>query len=238
MNKLWKILNSNVAILVLGFLLTGVLGAWLTDRFQEASWRRQAELEAQRRAYEWEREKTFELLRHRLQEGLRSLENVSETMNRRLFMMEKAFNVVRKKSKKPPSELWAEYEDAVDEWNIKLKYYEEDLRRLVGDEFADELNDYETDQYTLVGHCPDSANNVRSIHSKFWCANRSLDFLITSELCAERGKTIRTTADLIRALNYQTDAFVARAGSVFLDRSAELEQFKFHPASKERGRNN
>lgn len=219
-SKVWSALNSNLAILIMGFLLTGVVGAWLSDRFQEASWRRQAEFEAERRAFEWEREKTFELLRHRLGEGLASLERVSDTMNRRLFGMERAFSAARSPSG-VGSALWGEYMESVDEWNIKLKYYEEDLKRLVGNEFASELNDYETD-----AGCP---AEPRSIHGKFFCAHRALTRLRECNGCPERANLAKETAQSIRDLNFQTDAFVARAGDVFLDRSAELEGFKFEP---------
>lgn len=195
MNNIWKILNSNFSILVLGFLLTGVVGAWLTDRFQDASWQRQAEFEAQRRAYEWEREKTFELLRHRLQEGIQSIEKISDNMNRRLYHTERVFEIVRKDAKKPEPKYWDEYSQSVEDWNIKLKYYEEDLQRLVGREFSTEFNDYQSDNYSQVGKCPSSIESIKSIHSKFWCVSKSLRELIACKNCAERK---------ISSIKYQT----------------------------------
>lgn len=105
--------------------------------------------------------------------------------------------------------------ESVDEWNIKLKYYEEDLKRLVGREFASELNNYETD-----AGCPEKPS---SIHGKFFCTHRSLVRLRQCDDCPEQANK---TAHGIRELNFQTDAFVARAGEVFLDRSAALDEFK------------
>lgn len=86
---MWKALNSNFAIFVLGFVFVTVFGTWLTDRFQNKSWEYQAKAETDRRAYEWEREKAFQLLQHRLTEGVQSLDRISEAMNARLFQVQR-----------------------------------------------------------------------------------------------------------------------------------------------------
>ena len=63
LRRLWDFLNSQVGLLVLGFLLTSVLGTLLTDRFQRKAWERESHFEEQRQKAAWEREKRFEIER-------------------------------------------------------------------------------------------------------------------------------------------------------------------------------
>jgi hypothetical protein len=135
--------------------------------------------------------------------------------------MERIHDILTRPGSKAGGGLWKEYMNAVDEWNVNLKYYEEDLRRLVGQDFVWELNNYETD-----GGCPEQPE---SIHGKFFCSHRLLVALQDCGDCPNRDQLVNQVAAGIRDLNFQTDAFVARAGSIFLDRSAELEEFKFQP---------
>ena len=224
-SKLWSVLNSKSALLVVALLVTTVVGAWLGDRFREKAWRRQVAFEADRRSFEWEREKNFELLRQRLGEGPETIEKISEAMNRRLLKMERALDTLIRSNGRVGTDLWSEYLKAVDEWNINVKYYEEDLRRLVGEEFAWELNNYETDQ-----GCP---REPRSIQGKFFCGHRSLVAVRQCGGCRNRRELSGQTANYIRELNFQTHAFVARAGDVFLDRFSELDEFKLRDESTE-----
>ena len=57
LSQLWQFINSNVVLLVLGFMLTTVVGTILTGRFQRAAWEREAHFEQQRQQAAWEREK-------------------------------------------------------------------------------------------------------------------------------------------------------------------------------------
>jgi hypothetical protein len=217
LSKIWKVLNERFTLLLVGFALTTVVGGLLTSHIQNETWKRQTELERQRRDYEWERQKRFELLRVRIDEGLKALESISDTANRRLYRLERVFDAIKRGLL--TTEIWNEYMQSVDNWNVKLKYFEEELRRLVGQEFADELNNYETDS-------PERPPHLTSIHGKFYYAHKGIIELRDRQGGPETAGVTKDVAKLINELNLQTDSFVAHAGDIFLQRTAELEEFK------------
>lgn len=217
---MWKALNSNFAIFALGFVFVTIFGTWLTDRFQSKSWEYQIKAEADRRAYEWEREKTFQLLQHRLTEGVASLERISEAMNSRLFRAQQVFYDLQSNQKRN-KQFQAEYRESVDLWNTRLNFFETELTRLIGDQYARELNAYETDVYAQSS-CP---ANPPSIHAKFWCIHSALNRLLDCGECDQKSAIVNQLASYLRAVDYQIDNFVVAAGNDFLRQTAALDEF-------------
>jgi len=80
-NKIWNFLNSKFALLLLGFIFTTVIGGLLNERFQRKAWER----EVKRQDLEWERNRKFEILRRKLNEGQKSLGEISDLINLHFF---------------------------------------------------------------------------------------------------------------------------------------------------------
>ena len=223
-SRFWTILNSNLFIFFLSIFFVTIFGTYLADYLQRESWEYQTQSEAERRAYEWDRDKKFKLLQYRLDEGVRSLEIISEAMNQRHFRLQQVYySLVR--NRKVPEKTWENYRDTVAVWTEKLNLFETVLGRLIGKDFQYELNNYESDAYPKNG-CPE---NPPSIHAKFWCSNSILNSLKACETCTERPALKKTLAKLIIDLDYQIDAFVLNAGHEFIKRSSELEEFSMKP---------
>lgn len=134
-----------------------------------------------RRVFEWEREKKFQLLSHKLNKGVESLDNISEAMNSRLFRLQRAFDEIQRNNP-PDSVVLMEYRTSVVHWNTKLNFFEAELERPIGEEYRHTLNAYESGQYAARSTCPDKPP---SIHAKFWCANSALNELKACRKCAD-----------------------------------------------------
>lgn len=219
MDKFWKFLNAPITIVVLGFLLSTLLGAYLTTEFQEESWERQKHFEQARQDFEWEREKKFEILRRKLDEGQRSLEDISDLINKRFTRMHKVFEAVIKEDTQLATSRWDKYMETVEEWNVKLIINQNKLKRLVSSEMSVEFQNYETDNINI---------KPVSIHGKFFHTHRSLSKLLqclSKANCSNTKDQILETNQMFRDLDFHTDSFVDRVSDTFLERATDLENF-------------
>lgn len=152
--------------MILGFLLTGIFGTFLSDRLQEKSWEKQFELEKNRQEAEWKREKRFEIIRRKLDEGQNSLEQISDLLNLRFYRLQNTFIFISKGDISSANKNWQEYFETVEEWNVKLIINQNKIRRLVDEESAIRFNNYETDNAQL--------ENPSSIHGKFYVVHEEM----------------------------------------------------------------
>ena len=100
-------MGEQLLLLVVGFALTGGLGAWLTNRFQARAWDHQHEVEQR----DQER-----------QQALRTFEEVSTRLDKQLYRMRRVYREARKKAlgtrrKTDIDEARAEYIE------VNLEYY-------------------------------------------------------------------------------------------------------------------
>src|SRR5689334_22336529 len=91
MNKFWTFLNSQVGLLILGFLLTSILGTIITERIQKNNKENDLLLEKERQIASWERDKKYELFRRKLDDGERLIDELSSLMNTRFVKMQNTF---------------------------------------------------------------------------------------------------------------------------------------------------
>ena len=147
--RTWTFVNSDLGRLLLGFALTAVVGGFLTQCFQDRSWRKQREFEVTRETAQWERDKRFEMLRRKLDDGQQSLEEISDMMSTRLLRMRRIFAALRQNRVREADAEWPAYRDITDKWNVKLGIYQNKLRRLVSDSVARRFNNYETDNTAI-----------------------------------------------------------------------------------------
>ena len=73
-NTLWEFLNSKVGLLVLGFTLSTIIGGIFVNWIGQKTWEQQIAVEQKRQDFEWERSRKFEMLKFKLDEGQKSLE--------------------------------------------------------------------------------------------------------------------------------------------------------------------
>jgi hypothetical protein len=223
-SSLWQFLNSGFGMLILGFALTTVLGTFLANWFNTKAWERQIAFEIKRQEFEWKRSAKFELLRRKLDEGQRSIEEISDLINKRFFRLQRVFENVIVKQREIADENWVAYMKAVEEWNTKLIINQNKLRRLVSDKIAQEFNNYETDDPNL--------KEPSSIHGKFFIAHilvRDLLRCLGRDNCTVTQEMIDDANRVVRDLDRHTDEFVDRVSNLFLQRGLELEQFTAKP---------
>ena len=222
--SLWKFLNTNAGVVILGFILTTLAGGIIAYWFDRLAWERETAFEAKRQNFEWERNKRFEILRRKLNEGQRSLEEISDLINLRFFRLHKVFENILAGDSASASDNWADYMESVEQWNTKLIINQNKLERLVSREASMEFNNYETDRSDLA--------DPTSIHGQFFVAHRHVLQLLrcmrkpSCEITAEMRKD---TNNALRNLDLHSDAFIDRTSRVFLERGYELEEFSAEP---------
>lgn len=223
---IWKFINSQLGLLVLGFILTTILGTYFTERIQRKSKERQIEFEIQRQNFEWERNRKFEILKRKIDDGEKSLEEISDLINLRYFRLHKVFSNILSKDVNSARKNWKEYMETVELWNVKLIINQNKLARLVSKEISLEFNNYETDNKSL--------QDANSIHGKFFIAhNKVLSLLncLKNPSCTITKKEIQETNKILRDLDYHTDFFIDKISNLFLQRAYELENFEINPKS-------
>ena len=221
MNNLWKFLNSNFFLLILGFGLTTVIGTYITDRVQYRSWLQQEELEKQRQDADWKRDKKFEIIRRKLDYGQEALEELSDLINLRFYRLQNVYISIVQNDIASANNNWAKYFETVEDWNVKLIINQNKIRRLVNDQEANLFNDYETDDPNLT--------NPVTIHGKFYVAHQKVLNLLRClrrESCSITQRQKDEVEVLLRDLDIQTDNFVDRISDIYLNQTIELEKLE------------
>lgn len=104
--------NDPIALLVMGFLLTSVLGGGLAYLFQQRAWRHQYEIQRQD-------------LRH--QQALKTFEELSSLLDQRLYRMRLIFWAAKRRAREPlkPTSIDAELTD----YRAVLRVWNDNLNR-------------------------------------------------------------------------------------------------------------
>jgi hypothetical protein len=216
--KIWSFLNSKVGLLLLGFVLTTLAGGLINQWFHRNAWEREIAFEERRQNYEWERNRRFEILRRKLDEGQKSLEEISDLINLRYFRLHQVFENILSNDLVAAEKNWKQYYETVELWNVKLLTYQNRLTRLVDKAVSQEFNNYETDNPGL--------SDPTSIHGKFYVAHNKVLALLRckkSQTCTVTKQMIRDTNEIFRDLDFHTDSFIDRVSDLFLEQAFQLE---------------
>jgi hypothetical protein len=198
---LWISLGDDkVALLLTGFLLTGVTGTYINARFQQES---------------WERQKRCEILKLKLDSGFALVEQLASSSNNRFFGLQRVFWAIESN----PDELdrlWKEYYVSVIEWNRTLNLNHMRILRLVGENEARAFLDYEDE---LKPESP------ASIHGRFKLAH---DRVLAAKSCAtsacgERAARIAEANQALEQLDIYSDAFVEGLTHGLLERAESMK---------------
>jgi hypothetical protein len=191
--------NDKVALLLLGFLLTGITGSYINARFQQAS---------------WERQKQFEVLRHNLDSGFTLVEQLSSSINNRLFGLQRVLWATESN----PAELdrlWKEYYGFVIEWNRTLNTNQMKVLRLLGEDEARALLDYADEQRP---EAPQSIHGrLRLAHDRILAAKECV-----ASSCKDRAARLASAKEVLDQLDIHSDAFVERLTQVLLQRAESM----------------
>jgi len=220
-NRLWSFVNSGLFILIAGFILTGIFGTILSERIQENSWRKRFELEKTRQEFEWKREKKFEIIKRKLDEGQQSLEEISDLISLRFFRLQNTYIFIAQGDLDNATKTWNKYIETVEEWNVKLIINQNKIRRLVSDTAALEFNNYETDNSTI--------EYPNSIHGKFYVAHKEILNLLNclkNPGCTLTNEKKQNINRMLRNLDYETDNFIDNISNLFLQRTLEFESLE------------
>jgi len=200
--KILKIIDSSkIVLIVLGFLLTTVIGERLVNTYQEESWKRDVK---------------YEFLRQEIEETRKVLDDVIFQIENRRHMLQKVYWALEIGDKKEINECWNNYTKTIDDWNINNVIYKNKIRRLIGEELANEFLDNEKNL--------DNRNNV---HTLFVLTHNDLRKWKESFLENESKDKLRefekNTHDNLRELAIFSDDFINKAYLLFIQKYKTLE---------------
>lgn len=223
MNSFWKFLNSNFFLLILGFCLTTVLGTYISDRIQHQSWKKEMQLEKKRQYAKWKRNKKFEILKRKLDNGQEALEDISDIINLRFFRLHNVFVSIKNRNPAAANKNWKDYYEVVEDWNVKLIINQNKIKRLVNEKEARLFNNYETDISNI--------KDPKSIHGKFYVAHKKVLSLLNclrDNNCSISQAKEENVNNLLRKLDFQTDSFIDRISNLYIKKTVKLETFEFN----------
>lgn len=233
---MWKLVNSNFSILVLGFVLTTVVGTYLSDQFQRDSLRYQIRLEENKQKLQWTREKKFELFRQRITEGGKSIEEISDLINSRVFHLQNAIVSIFSNNLKSAQIHWGKNKIATETWNIKLIGFQNRLKRVVSAQAATSFNGYTTDRYPdlkvkeFEQFGPDEKFLIlpQDVHAHFWIVHRIAQDAINcmkKKNCKVSRSRKKALQKRLAGLDYFTDEFVDSISNKLVQKTIRLEEF-------------
>ncbi len=211
-----RFLNSQMGLLVIGFVFTSIIGTYLSETFQEQSFEKQMQIEDEREIAAWKRDKKFEVLKRQLDEGQSSLEEISDLINLRFYRLQKVYNNINTNDLANAEKNWKEYFETVETWNVKQSIYQNKITRLVSPVEGQKFNNYETDNMTL--------ENPKSIHGMFFvCHNKVFGLLKQLRKGPVPSAEINEVGTYMDNLDIESDAFVDRISTLFLKQAAEID---------------
>lgn len=219
--------------MLLGFLLTTVVGGALLARYQQQNWREQKELEyslqqrqwvrdkqfeVERQRMQWEKDRRFEMLKRRLDRAEPTVDEVADLMKARILGLRSVFDAVIKQDGPGAAARWQTYMEAVSQWNGKLSSNRSRLARLVSVQAAQELHNNETDE-------PAKVIDPKSIHGCFFLVHRRLEPMVRcvqTPGCQVSVTNRREYARLLDSLDVKADAFVNHLTDDVMGRETDL----------------
>lgn len=132
-SKIINIINSKLCLLIIGFLLTGLVGSCLNHRFQKEAWKRQVE---------------HEVVKKQLDQTYESIEKAMLHASKRFYSMQKVFWSLESNKSEEARQRWKEYSKIKDDWNIMLRSYRSKIKILLNAQLAygllgkDDARDY------------------------------------------------------------------------------------------------
>ncbi|MEJ0074011.1 MAG: hypothetical protein WDO17_00950 [Alphaproteobacteria bacterium] len=191
--QLWKFFNAPLGLLLVGFVLTSIIGAVLSAWLQQRNWKRQTQLS---------------LFQKRYDEGVKFLDDLSDLIGKRYFALQKLIWALRDRRSYDLEKVTAEYHECVQEWNGKLRTMRGKARLLVGEDRALDFLDYNDDR---------DPDKPHSLHYVFVKAGR------TAIAAKSDPEQMDKAEQQVAQLNWLCSNLLDDMTSDFLKRAARLE---------------
>lgn len=199
---LWTILNSNLVILLVGFLLTTIAGGLISSWIQRSSWERQTRVDLYRKRYE---------------EGSQFLNELSKLIGTRCFQMQRYLWAIEDLPEERLSGIEKEYFKTVAEWNATYWMNRNKTRLFVGEAQANLFLDYTDDR---------RIEDPVSIHYRFVKAHQNVIGV------KNKSVTAKDAQRAINQLNIACSNFLEVLTTSFLERAASLQLLSIPQLSK------
>jgi len=210
-DKIWKVLNSNLIILLIGFILSGLVGTYINDKYQRAT---------------FQREKKFLILSKSIEDSSKFIEQISGRINKRFFGIQRVLWAIEKGHLSKGKDIWQQYYSSVIEWNQNVNADYGKLFRLFGIDIALEYLDY---------HDETRGNEPLSIHGKFFIVHKNTNYMLK---LLEQGRDIKNTLnetyELLSSLDIQSDAYIDQLNMHVLQKAQELDEFANQASASDR----
>jgi hypothetical protein len=181
---------------VLGFLLTGLGGAYFTWLLSTRSWSRQT---------------TIDLYRRRFEDGAEFLDTFSRSVGERFFLMQRFLWILGDADQKRVGHLRKEYFQSVVAWNSSYWLNRNKIRLLVDDAQANAFLDYQDDF---------RVDNPQSLHYLFAKAHREVLKAEIGEISKEQAQ------NSVNSLNWACSTYLENLTTSFLARATSLQLLK------------
>jgi len=212
MKKILAFLNSQLGTLILGFVLTSILGTLIADRIQKNNKENELLIERERQEAAWQRDKKYEIFRRKLDDGEKLIDELSNLMNVRFFKMQNTFISISSNNITPAQ--WNEYYRSVEDWNVKMPVIRNKIKRLLSDSLSMALNNYETDDPGL--------SEATSIHGMFYLTHRALLKYYTDH--SDGNKELKNKVnEMLRELDFETDNYIDVISDTYLKAALNFE---------------
>jgi len=205
-NTFDKLINSNIVLAIVSFILTGLVGVAVSDHYQEKA---------------SERQRNHEILQRELDEAQKVLDEVTYHIRHRWYLLQKLKWGMDENDAENFSILFSEYNKTKDEWNVKLYIYKYKIRRLVDDELAYSLYHKRGERKEIKNRTLNGINiheSFRNAHNKFKDYKRYKEGTDSGsenfEEAFQKG---------LEELGLQSDKFIDAAYTIFLSRFSRMK---------------
>ena len=186
-------MNDKTLLLIIGFLLSTVLGGFWGFLLKRRS---------------WQIETNHSIHKARFDEGTKFLDAISEQVGKRFFLLQRLFWAIEEGNEEKIIEREKVYYSAVIDWNSCFWKNRNKIRLLVNEDQANQFLNYQDDN---------KADNPSSLHYKFVVAHRAV-----LRAKADRQSLDLAQAEMYR-LNWKCSVFLEKLTTEFLRRVTRLE---------------
>jgi hypothetical protein len=186
-------INSNIGPILVGFVLTTVIGGFFGAWLQGTAWERQTQAA---------------LFQKRYEEGTKFLDDLSDLIGKRYFFLQRLVWRMEDPELGDVEKAFQEYDEVVKDWNVRLRTFRNKARLLIGEEFASLFLDYADDG---------NQEQPRSLHYRFVKAHRMMLAAKEGKIKAEEAD------QEVGNLNDVISLVIEQFATEFLNRARKLE---------------
>jgi len=113
--------NQPLVLEIIGFILTIIVGSWLTYYFNQISWKNKT---------------NFEIHKETLKEAIQVEEDILSSAKKRIYNLNRINTKLENNRLSDVKKIWDKYYKTVEEWNINIKINEYKVKYLFGEKIS------------------------------------------------------------------------------------------------------